>query len=117
MRQEIGHLAGVEFLLPRDPRCQNLLAAGLKLAAQLGDERNSLGRQDLCELGSNGAADFHAAREFFAHDWDSGFWFAQKAAILLRGNVFRNTNFFPDYETNWRSNAFNTLRARKKASV
>ena len=53
--QEVGALAGVELLLARDARGEQLLAAGVELALERDDEGEGFGREDaVVAFGSGG---------------------------------------------------------------
>ena len=63
LRQEVRLLAGIEALLALDAGGQKLLAAGVELALQVGDERDCLFGKHLFEAGLDHAVDRHARRK------------------------------------------------------
>ena len=75
--EEVGPLAGVEALGALDAGGQQLLAARLEGAVQLGDERERRRRQDGLEAGQDRRVDLHAGGQGERHG--EGPWEAKKS--------------------------------------
>jgi hypothetical protein len=68
LRQEVGAFAGIQALGALDAGGQQLLAARLEGAAQLGNEGECLGGQDLFVAGLDLGANLHSGRGGDGHD-------------------------------------------------
>ena len=67
LRQEVGHLAGVNADLALDAGFQQFLTARLESAMQFGDERQRIVGQNLVETGIKRGVHLHASRQIKAH--------------------------------------------------
>jgi hypothetical protein len=65
--RKVGQLARVELLLPRGARREQLLAAGLELAMELGDEAERFRTEDLGEGRRDGAGNGDTLRKRGGH--------------------------------------------------
>ena len=98
--EEVGPLAGVETLGALGTRGQQLCAARLERAVQLGDERQRLGREDRVEAGQHRRVDLHAFGQVSGscvnlHQVEKKISTSDRLAPMRVGSVFSSSSGSP----------------------